>query len=553
MDVDADRDGIIEEGNPHKAEWTWGKNGSGAILLVNSDRDVNSSDTPDDSQENYISGLLDLKDFSFMIIRKVGPRYLPSGYELSLSVNRETARRVRIFDELDRQGYELIGPAKRQAIISETEREIILAIEGLSYPNIDFDGLVEISLNLRKDREPIYSDKVVFRVAPWLMTPNTLSPKTVYVSRLSNGLNEQFIEDLRKMVGQANAQLEVAAFEHHGDDPWMQDELEIGYTQAPGHLMYVVLDSPRDRGLDSFPELKLLGTDFGFVTRGSRQQATKLDSFGNLEVSPPVTVNGVNYPFGRIIFGGTREEIIEDSRRMLKGLRDFFYAQKLQAPLEIFSDWLAVGHIDEFMTFVSTPTPQGFKLLLASPDHCYEVMERLQNEGQGHLVLREGKQLSKKPADISINEVLVQKDLAHQNRRFQDYINWNRDVLQQELGLEGEDIISLPALFSEDRNGRAETFFPNMVNMIVLNEHLGIPKPFGPRVNGECQFEAYVKGVLTPLGLVCHFIDDWDPYFRGRGEIHCGTNTRRQAFPEKWWEIEELQQIRIKSTTNLLK
>ncbi|PFF41493.1 hypothetical protein CN357_31775 [Bacillus cereus] len=28
-----------------------------------------------------------------------------------------------------------------------------------------------------------------------------------------------------------------------------------------------------------------------------------LDSFGNLEVSPPVSVRGKAYPFGRIIFG----------------------------------------------------------------------------------------------------------------------------------------------------------------------------------------------------------------------------------------------------------
>lgn len=58
--------------------------------------------------------------------------------------------------------------------------------------------------------------------------------------------------------------------------------------------------------------------------------------------------------------------------------------------------------------------------------------------------------------------------------------------------------------------------------MIVLNQHLGIPKPFGPKIDNQCQFEAYVKGVLEPLGKECHFIDDWEPYFLGRGEIHLG-------------------------------
>ncbi|MBD2358309.1 protein-arginine deiminase [Tolypothrix sp. FACHB-123] len=542
LDVDADRDGIIEENHPHKGDWQWGINGHGAVLLVNSDRDTVHADEQHDSEENYIRGLLDLKDFSFAIVRKVGLKNLPSDYELYLSVNRDTAQRIRIYDELDRDGYELIGPGRTKAKIRNTDRDIILAVEGLSYPDYDFDGIVEISLNLLKEGKTVYSDRVVFRVAPWIMTPNTLPPKTVYVSRLSKGFNAEFIEELRKVVAQANAQLDIVPYEFHQDDPWMQDEIEIGYAQAPGHLMHVVFDSPRDRGLVHFPKRKLLGIDFGYVTRKSQREATKLDSFGNLEVSPPVTVKGVHYPFGRMIFGGTRKEIIhEQPRRMLKVLRDFLYGQKIQAPLEIFSDWLSVGHIDEFMTFVPAPTQKGFKLLLASPDKCYEILNRLRNEGHSQVLLRQGKQLFNQPADISVAAILDNQELTSQNQRFQEYINWNREVLQEQLELGDEDIIHIPGLFADDGYGRAETFFPNMVNAIVLNQHLGIPKPFGPKVNQECQFEAYVKGLLEPLGLVCHFIDDWNPYFRARGEIHCGTNTRRQPFAQKWWEIEPIE------------
>ncbi|RUR72476.1 protein-arginine deiminase family protein [Chlorogloeopsis fritschii PCC 9212] len=540
LDVDADRDGIIDENNPHKGDWQWGINGHGAVLLVNSDRDFVHSADEYDGGDNYIKGLLDLKDFSFMIVRKVGLRDLPSGCELCLSVNQDTAKRIRIYDELDRSGYELIGPENTKAKIRNTDQDIILAIEGLAYPDFDFDGMVEINLTLEKKGKTIYSDRVVFRVAPWMMTPNTLSPTTVFVSRLSDGRNEEFIEELRKVVGKANAQLEPVPFEFHQDDPWMRDEIEIGYTQAPGHLMHVVLDSPRDRGLIHFVKRKLLGIDFGYVTRRSRHEPTKLDSFGNLEVSPPVTVKGVNYPFGRLIFGGARKEIIQEPRRMLRVLRDFLYAQKIQAPFEIFSDWLSVGHIDEFMTFVPAPNLKGFKLLLASTAKCYELLQRLRDEGHSQVLLRQGKRLYGKPADISVTDILDDQDLADQNQRFQEHINWNREVLKQELDLGEEDIIDIPALFQDNGkgDGRAETFFPNMVNMIVFNQHLAIPKPFGPKVNNQCQFEAYVKEILEPLGLVCHFIDDWEPYFRGGGEIHCGTNASRQPFAQKWWEIE---------------
>ena len=40
---------------------------------------------------------------------------------------------------------------------------------------------------------------------------------------------------------------------------------------------------------------------------------------------------------------------------MTKVVQDFLWAQKVQEPIALFSDWLFVGHVDEFMTFVSAP------------------------------------------------------------------------------------------------------------------------------------------------------------------------------------------------------
>lgn len=177
-----------------------------------------------------------------------------------------------------------------------------------------------------------------------------------------------------------------------------------------------------------------------------------------IEVSPPVTVKGVYYPFGRLIFGGTRKEIIAQPRRMLKVLRDFLYAQKIQAPFEIFSDWLSVGHIDEFMTFVTAPSAKGFKLLLASTEQFYNILNRLQQQGHGHVLLRQGKRFSRGPADISVLDVLEDEKLKEDNHRFQEYINWNREVLKQELDLNEEDIIELPALFERDEMDEPKLF-----------------------------------------------------------------------------------------------
>jgi protein-arginine deiminase len=41
------------------------------------------------------------------------------------------------------------------------------------------------------------------------------------------------------------------------------------------------------------------------------------------------------------------------------------------------------------------------------------------------------------------------------------------------------------------------------------------------------------KAASSPT-LQWHFIDDWDTYHLGLGEVHCGTNVRRTP-TASWW------------------
>ncbi len=360
LDVDANRDGLVDDDNPRKKDWQWGSEGQGAIFMVNSDQDIDYSDGETNLQNRQIDGLLDLKDLALLIVRKTGFGDWPRGYELRLVVSESGRGRVRIFENLDTySGRELIGPGHNEARIRiwDTRQDLVLALEGLHYRDRDFDGLVDISLIVERDGEPYHLDWVRLRVAPWIMTPNTLLPRVVYMAQTEN--NQTTIEAVRQVVGRSGTQLEEVSPELNLGDRWLQDELEIGYTQMPAHLQYVALESPRYRGLEDFPE-SLLGADFGYVTRGSIDARTRLDSFGNLEVSPPVTVNGRNYHLGRILYGDTDEVIPPAARRRFQpALRDFLRAQQVQAPVQLFSDWLNVGHIDEFLTFVPAPTPKA--------------------------------------------------------------------------------------------------------------------------------------------------------------------------------------------------
>ncbi|NXX41108.1 PADI4 deiminase, partial [Tricholaema leucomelas] len=217
-------------------------------------------------------------------------------------------------------------------------------------------------------------------------------------------------------------------------------------------------------------------------------------------------------------------------RRMAKAVKDFLFAQQVQAPVELFSDWLHVGHIDEFLTFVPAPDRKGFRLLLASPSACYQLLKEKQEEGFGEAAMFEGRHMGggrMGPGGF----------LFSASCKFRDCINWNRDILKRCLGLAEQDIIDLPQLFRGKVDSGAEAFFPDMVNMLVLGRHLGIPKPFGPVVGGQCCLEEKVRALLEPLGLTCTFIDDFYSYHVLLGEVHCGTNVRRKPFSFKWWHM----------------
>jgi protein-arginine deiminase len=39
---------------------------------------------------------------------------------------------------------------------------------------------------------------------------------------------------------------------------------------------------------------------------------------------------------------------------------------------------------------------------------------------------------------------------------------------------------------------------------------------------------------LFPEDLEIYFLDDWELYHMGLGEVHCGTNVKRTA-SQAWW------------------
>jgi protein-arginine deiminase len=126
------------------------------------------------------------------------------------------------------------------------------------------------------------------------------------------------------------------------------------------------------------------------------------------------------------------------------------------------------------------------------------------------------------------------------NDSAQTSIDGARATFKAELGLSESDIVDVPGLFIP--NDRSPTFADaltaGMVNMLVINGHCIVPKPFGPVVGGKDLFEEDLKSSLSSLPLTVSFLDDWKEYHVKLGEVHCSSNTLRTPTRAKWWEFK---------------
>ncbi len=270
------------------------------------------------------------------------------------------------------------------------------------------------------------------------------------------------------------------------------------------------------------------------------------DSFGNLECSPPVTVNGKKYEFGRIVYGKGVQKMSPKVVKMMK-------AQQLQDPIEVDTSWLLVGHVDEFMSFLPMKNAdKGFKILLAGPDLAWQILKNLQKNGDGDAELFKGITFSQDYTEVdmkceyqqrTVNDIFNNYELCDAQKATQEKIDDVRNKLIPALGLSESDFIELPVLFHDKGGGSYIAYTPGVVNMLVFTNSRTsvkccVPKPFGPIVNNKCQFEACIESALGPkneTGVELVFIDDFACYHVWDGEIHCGTNSRRVPTQTPFW------------------
>lgn len=541
LHVDADRDGAVDDDRTGIDTWVWGAGKKGAIMLCNNDDDQGASAS--DNTDSKVNGGNDNTELAPIAIRRIGPAP-PSNWEGFLEVASSDAKFIRVFDSRSAGAAEILGKSKGNTFklpdLNFTEREF--GIEATQYADGTFAGEITLIFTLKKGGVAAPSEQARIRVAPW-MQPNHLDAATKGFVVDAGASNSRFRTELSALVAGAGCSLQS----HSAMDIWMQDCMEIGYSNLPLSGIHAVMRNPRNRPLKTFAKT-LRTADFGYHEQGTLGDIT-FDSTGNLECTPPATSKaGKRYPWGRIYYGPGRGIGTEEMNADVKA---FLAKQVVQAPIEIDTSWLLVGHVDEIISFVPAPGAKGFKLLIASPKLAFKILEdnKAAHGSAKMLTGRTFPDVSPNSAEVSIKDFLKTGIPSISSRLKASHLKPYNDAkqatldtilakLKTELGLDGPDIIEVPIIFVDlTMASLADALTAGMVNMLVMNKHCIFPKPFGPVVGGKDLFEEDLKKKLTALGLTPHPIDDWFEYHVALGEVHCGTNTLRTPTTAKWWEF----------------
>ncbi|HXG13257.1 MAG TPA: protein-arginine deiminase family protein [Gemmataceae bacterium] len=403
---DTNRDGRVNAADEANRE-KWTKT-SGAIFTVNHDDnngdrrpdaiDFNNNGVPFNEDKRIDTGG-DVQDIAPLVIRATGP--LPADSKVFLRLESvEDAQSVHIFKAiaagetaiLGDIGARVAGGAQAPTEVEITSflnpnQDTTFGLEGMFYRytgnfvplELHFDGFIDIFLELRDNAGKVLkSDRVRFKVAPWIMLSNRQASQEVWASDMGV-LNERFRLRARAEPGYTGLdnshQLRTVAYDGPNRSHWFQDHAEIGYTHRPGGpKVYATFRLPYDHPDAPQPPWvkdRLLGPGFGVFQLGRslivpqfREQA--VGNFGgNLEVMPPTAT----HPLGQIVVGD----------RMSVKMLAFLRSQQVQPVFTVPTSWLRNGHVDEVFGFDRVAN----RVIVADPQEAYNLLNAIPAADRG--------------------------------------------------------------------------------------------------------------------------------------------------------------------------
>jgi len=475
---DSNRDGKVDDADlAGRNQWSW--QGPGAFFLANLDDD--DRDGVADCADTRVNGTEDAADLAPLKVR-LDPAMLAEGNRVTL---QSSVPGLNIFQR-DQGDWVQV-----QGLLKNPSADMDLAVEGGAFAHKDWNGRVELSLEVSdSEGRRLGGDRMQMRVAPLMLLPNSAKTRQLYVSAgHPNYENARFREQLAEASGQAGVEL-ITHQTSSWKEMWMQDTMEVGYTQLPGKApQHVVLGGLRQA--DSFGPT-LLGPERGFLQVGEYRGIQDgvddwADWMGNLEVTPPLP----DYPLGRVFYGKNTDT----GTTLHPELVSFLEAQEVQAPFWVDTGFLTIKHVDEIASFIPGPDGQP-RMLFADTRSAAQLAP--DSDGPSN----------------AVNQQRLDKILTGGSYPSGD----SSPGLLTQLGLDEEQVVRLPVSYQEGHN-----IWSNPVNSVYLNGTvLTGDRHVPPAVAQEIQTRLLAAGAEQ-----VRFVDD-QRYQDNYGNVHCATNTLKE-------------------------
>ncbi|NUK02593.1 hypothetical protein HRW23_20750 [Streptomyces lunaelactis] len=540
-----------------------------------------------DATDAKVNGADDLADLAR--VRSVPMANVPTDATGALRVVTG-GKNTRVFFKRS-AGWALVT-AKTRLSAAELRSGVELGVESTDVirDSTVWDGRAVIRLTVTSGGTST-SDDVTLRVAPLLTHHHLQNAQQLLVTRLPGKddyarRQQAFVKGLAAGVKAAGISKPLVTFDKY-QDIWAQDFVEPGYVSMAGpggrqQVMRVMLRSAqadREAGRELFEKLRGNGVGVVQVSGVRDSEERTLNSMGNLETIPPYSQGGRSFPAGRIIMGERKD----NGSKPAQAMRTLLKSQGFQDPLLLDTSWLHVGHVDEFVQFLPADTPRGWKIAIADPDAGLRLLREAKAAGHGgtRMFSVPGNKDMPAPKE-TISQALASKWLVADNTMAAKRIKANLELLRRETGVTDAEVVRVPALYTRgtedsergdsmprlsrmgageapdavreygqqkelarhrDRDGFAapktvmtSAYVPGAVNGIVLGRDRYLaPRQWGPVIGGKDIFTTAVNTAYTGAGMKVSYLDDWYTYHLGQGEVHCGTNTLRDA-SAPWWK-----------------
>lgn len=466
--ADSNRDGRVDiAGHSDVPDKLTISRDKGALFLANLDDDSGrcnykaheASEGCYDAADEIVNGLEDAKDLA--VVKSIPMRVSDSAVG-TVTFSQGASKHVRVFIQ-PRPGEYKVLPDNAKVSAQQLRSGLTLGVEGkdIARDLKQWDGKIQLHLEVVDGRQR-GKDSVALRVAPILTHSHRDHVERLIASPVQDPLLDRFRSELEKAT-QAAQVGKPLLLKAGGEDEWAQDYFEAFYASIPGptgpQTMRVLLRSDQERAPAQLDLYTIAGRDVAVaairIVKNEDENPPGRDltynSFGNLETIPPLP----GFPAGRQVVGGSPDKRIGPSEAMMKLL----YAQGVQDPIYLDVTWLAVGHVDEFISFVPSPGAKlGFKVLVADPAGGLAILQKAIKDGHGatpmisYVPQSAAEKAAFKEAGIdnpSIAAFVADKGIQDMQAYAERKVTENLAILRKAIGITDEDIVRIPNFYWE--------------------------------------------------------------------------------------------------------